>query len=164
MLTRNLFIIAIADYSQLNIPEQSDMPLYAPPYSGGLPMIGDVNLYYIDNDIESDTEYGDEAASEKNAESACGSKLYSSAEIEVMVAEQSARRSGCATETLWIVMQYAVQVLTKAKCCRWVKITNSRFAFQFNVVQELKIDRFVAKILDENKPSLRLFTRMGFTV
>lgn len=57
-------------------------------------------------------------------------------EIEVMIAEKSSRRKGLAQEAVLCMMEYAVRALNTPK--------------------------FVAKILDHNLPSIRLFEKMGF--
>jgi|EP00505_MAST-04D_sp_SCG-Rhode-Island_P002554 RimJ/RimL family protein N-acetyltransferase len=59
-------------------------------------------------------------------------------EIEVMIAEPSGRRKGLATEALHLFMHYAID--------------------------ELGTTRFVAKISDVNKPSLALFTALGYQI
>jgi RimJ/RimL family protein N-acetyltransferase len=58
------------------------------------------------------------------------------AEIEVMVAEEGSRRKGIAKEALQIMMAYAVT--------------------------DLKVTSFVAKILESNEPSIRLFESLGY--
>jgi len=80
-------------------------------------MIGDTNLYL-------DVVYEE---SESNA----------TAEIEIMIAEPSARRKGYATEALQLMLQFGQCSLGKTK--------------------------FLAKIKDDNKPSIRLFESLGFT-
>ena len=59
------------------------------------------------------------------------------AEVAVMIAEPSARRSGCAREALLLVMAFAVQ--------------------------HLAISTFIAKIDHDNRPSRLLFQKLGFT-
>lgn len=69
-------------------------------------MVGDVNLYVLESDEEGDNVL---------------------AEIEVMIAEETARRKGLATEAVRMMMAYAIR--------------------------ELKISKFVAKILESNQVS-----------
>ena len=61
---------------------------------------------------------------------------YSVAEIEIMIAESKARKKGIAHESLLILMNYA--------------ITN------------LHTTTFVAKIGEDNTPSIKLFQKLGF--
>ena len=75
-------------------------------------MVGDVNLYWNDHDDEH------------------------IAEVEIMIAETSARRKGIATEALFMVMGYAVK--------------------------EHGVDKFVAKIGFDNEASQKLFRKMQF--
>lgn len=76
-------------------------------------MVGDVNLFLNDNTSRT------------------------TAEIEIMIAETKSRKKGLATESLQLIMAYAVT--------------------------QLGIDKFVAKIGCENTPSIRLFTqKLGF--
>lgn len=58
------------------------------------------------------------------------------AEIEVMIAEVESRRRGLARDALTLMMAYANE--------------------------KLEVERFVAKILMDNTPSLRLFDKLGF--
>lgn len=58
------------------------------------------------------------------------------AEIEVMVAEVSSRKKGIAREAVEIMMAYAAQ--------------------------DLNVTTFVAKILETNEPSIRLFEALGY--
>lgn len=80
-------------------------------------MIGDTNFFLQDPDED------DEDA-------------VPSAEIEIMIAEQSARRKGLASEALRLMMRYGHDVL--------------------------KLERFVAKIGAANAPSLALFESLGY--
>lgn len=57
-------------------------------------------------------------------------------EINVMIADQKARRKGIATEAIFIMMFYC-----------W---------------KHFGIDKYVAKILEDNKPSIELFKKLGF--
>lgn len=68
-----------------------------------------------------------------------GEKNTAIAEVEVMVAETQSRRKGIATDALRLIMAYARL--------------------------HLKVDIFVAKVLDSNAPSLKLFEHgLGFQV
>lgn len=58
------------------------------------------------------------------------------AEIEVMVAEEKSRRKGLARESLLILMYYAME--------------------------NLGVHTFIAKIREQNTPSLNLFQALGF--
>jgi len=80
-------------------------------------MIGDTNLYL-------DVVYEESESS-------------STAEIEIMIAEQSARRKGCASEALQLMLQFGNCSLGKTK--------------------------FLAKIKDDNQKSIRLFETLGFS-
>ncbi|OWF37494.1 N-acetyltransferase 9-like protein [Mizuhopecten yessoensis] len=75
-------------------------------------MVGDVNLFFNDEDNKH------------------------SAEIEIMIAEPSARRKGFGKETLLCMMQYGVQTL--------------------------KVQEFTAKIGFSNVASIQLFHKLGF--
>ncbi|XP_025095137.1 N-acetyltransferase 9-like protein isoform X2 [Pomacea canaliculata] len=75
-------------------------------------MIGDVNLFFTENKHEV-------------------------AEIEIMIAESSARGQGCGREALCSMLRYGVEVLG--------------------------VTKFVAKIGEDNKPSISLFSQLGFT-
>ncbi|CAI2167274.1 1871_t:CDS:2 [Funneliformis geosporum] len=72
-------------------------------------MIGDVNLFFNDSDNPS------------------------IAEIEIMIAEQSYRRSGLAKNALLLMFHYAIN--------------------------KLNVTKFIAKISTNNQPSIQLFTR-----
>jgi RimJ/RimL family protein N-acetyltransferase len=78
-------------------------------------LVGDVNLYI------SETE-----------------DLQNQGEIEVMIAESSARRKGIASEALQLMMNYA-------------KTAHN-------------ISEFIAKIKMDNKPSITMFERLGFSL
>ena len=89
----------------------SDQPLLAGPASVAS-MVGDVNLYFNDHDDAH------------------------AAEIEIMIADVSARRKGLAREALRLMMGYAVE--------------------------SLAVRTFVAKISHDNVPSRALFEQLGF--
>eukprot|EP01133_Synstelium_polycarpum_P006263 gene6263-7264_t len=78
-------------------------------------MAGDINIFY--NDFEEE----------------------GTAELEVMIAEQSCRRRGLGRESIEIMMYYAATTL-----------------------KHLTL-RFIVKIGEENQPSIALFKSLGFT-
>mmetsp|Transcript_34213 Transcript_34213/g.75893 ORF Transcript_34213/g.75893 Transcript_34213/m.75893 type:complete len:206 (-) Transcript_34213:1962-2579(-) len=80
--------------------------------SHGGAMAGDVNLFFNDPDDRT------------------------TAEIEVMVAEQKSRRKGIAAQALGLFMAYATD--------------------------KLGVQRFLAKILESNSASITLFDKLGF--
>ncbi|GBG29065.1 N-acetyltransferase 9-like protein [Hondaea fermentalgiana] len=88
-------------------------------------MVGDTNLFLQEGDETSD---GEEGSSD--------SKAPPSAEIEIMIAEKSARRKKLASESLLLMMRYGIDAL--------------------------KLGRFVAKIGAANAPSLALFESLGY--
>lgn len=97
-----------------------DSPLPMSPRPTSWVMIGDCNLFLL-NDDDDEEEDGN---------------VF---EVEVMVADASYRRRGLASEAARLLMLYAAQVLGAT--------------------------RFVAKVLDTNEGSLRLFQQvLGFTL
>eukprot|EP00123_Amoebidium_parasiticum_P021351 comp6580_c0_seq1/m.2357 comp6580_c0_seq1/g.2357 ORF comp6580_c0_seq1/g.2357 comp6580_c0_seq1/m.2357 type:complete len:196 (-) comp6580_c0_seq1:147-734(-) len=76
------------------------------------PMVGDVNLFFNDHDDRT------------------------AAEIEIMIAEESARGKGCGKEALQLMMQYGAR--------------------------SLGVTRYVSKIGVANTASTRLFTSLGY--
>ncbi len=78
-------------------------------------MCGDVNIFFSEDD-------------ETN---------LTTGEMEIMIAEETSRGRGIATESLWLMMRYAIE--------------------------NLKVDIFEAKILEQNIASLALFKdKMGY--
>ncbi|ODN03080.1 N-acetyltransferase 9 [Orchesella cincta] len=61
---------------------------------------------------------------------------YSIAEIEIMIAEKSARRKGLASEALTLIMTFGKE--------------------------ELGVQKFIAKIKEDNESSIALFQKLGF--
>lgn len=102
-------------------------------------IIGDVNLYLLPNDGESDDDDDDDDDNNNNNSKGSGSKSKKcSAEVEVMIAEQQARRKGIATHAVLLMMAFAHEHLPA-------------------------IDEFVAKILNSNTASVALFEKkLGF--
>ncbi|CAL8101256.1 unnamed protein product [Orchesella dallaii] len=88
-------------------------------------MVGDTNLFF--NILPSSNGEEEEDAQQ------CP---YSVAEIEIMIAEKSARRKGLATEALTLMMTFGKE--------------------------ELGVQKFIAKIKEDNESSIALFEKLGF--
>jgi RimJ/RimL family protein N-acetyltransferase len=114
-------------------------------------MVGDINLFLStieppdDDDEDDDTNghnYGSKVAAHQstinNAHQQTVSPItaYKQGEINVMVAETWARRLGVASQAILLMMIYGAR--------------------------HLGIARFVAKISEDNKASIKLFERLGF--
>lgn len=120
--------------------EQAASPIPA------LVMIGDCNLFLLPNsDDDEDDDHdrqgdGQQPVSDNHRDQAAAALVKKRVfEVEVMVAEESFRRRGLAKEAIRLLMCYAVEVLGATG--------------------------FVAKILDSNEASIRLFQEvLGFTV
>jgi len=97
-------------------------------------MVGDCNLFFLNHH---GINQENEEASDRNEEnlSNCNPN-YSTAEIEIMIAEKKSRRNGLARESLLMLMNYTIE--------------------------KLQVSRFIAKIGEKNTASLRLFESLGF--
>ena len=101
--------------------------------------VGDVNLFIHDYlqsepDSESDTDnHGDECCVTLEDDD---DKKPSIVEVEIMIAERSARRKGYGHVAIQLIMQYAVE---------W-----------------LHMERFIAKIIDDNNPSISMFKALQY--
>lgn len=134
--TGNAFIVSSpADETQPPL----GLPLRSPPVSA-LAMVGDCNLFLLPNSDEDEDEERDEESDEGKGgreespvQVPCSRRREKKRrfEIEVMVAETTFRRRGLAKEAIRLLMCYAVEVLGATG--------------------------FVAKILDSNEASIRLF-------
>ena len=95
-------------------------------------MIGDVNLFLTDASDEED----DQAIEQTNS----GKVLRKQGELEIMIAEQSARRKGNASQALTLMICYAMQHL------------------------HLGPEHFLVRIGMNNTKSIHMFERMGFEI
>jgi RimJ/RimL family protein N-acetyltransferase len=95
-------------------------------------MIGDVNLFLTDASDEED----DQAIEQTNS----GKVLRKQGELEIMIAEQSARRKGYASQALTLMICYAMQHL------------------------HLGPEDFLVRIGMNNTKSIHMFERMGFEI
>lgn len=101
-------------------------------------MVGDVNLFFLEDDDDETAAPGSGAAgAASEGEEAAAPSRSSTAEVMVMTADTSVRRGGVATSAVAMTMTYAAE--------------------------RLGVRRFVAKISTDNVASIRLFTtRLGF--
>jgi len=97
------------------------------------PMAGDVNLFVLAADEESADERADNDIDLKHTARAV------EVEIEVMIAERGSRRKGLAQEALSLMMAFFLER------------------------GGVRVSAFVAKILQSNKASIKLFSSLGFT-
>lgn len=82
-------------------------------------------------------QYSDNEDEDANEDNAVIQRPFT-AEVEVMVAEQMRRRRGIGSNALKLLMQYGQE--------------------------ELQVKRFIAKVLDDNEPSIALFKRLDYDV
>lgn len=97
--------------------------------------VGDVNLFlheYLQDEAESDSDVEQIDTNACVALEDINDHEPCVAEIEIMIAEQSARRKGYGSVAIKLITQYAIE---------WLSIT-----------------RFIAKINDDNAPSIAMFT------
>lgn len=96
-------------------------------------MIGDVNLFLTD---ASDDEEDEQSIEQTNS----GKVPRKQGELEIMIAEQSARRKGYASQALTLMICYAMQQL------------------------RLGPEDFLVRIGMNNTKSIHMFERMGFEI
>lgn len=101
-------------------------------------MIGDTNLFLINSDQNTESEFELQSKSELEIESKSESKSELESELEIMIAEPTARRKGLASESLKLLILFAIRE----------KISPN--------------GKFSAKIGAENLASCRLFENLGF--
>ncbi|KAF8635435.1 hypothetical protein AX15_000422 [Amanita polypyramis BW_CC] len=114
------------------------------PRIESLPMVGDVNLFLHgipplwgqSNQIQNDNDDDDFEA-----------------EVDIMIAESAYRRRGLAYEALQLMLSYATG-------------TPELFRTTLSIPSPLQIPTscLVTKITESNKPSIRLFEKLGFKV
>ncbi len=104
---------------------------------------GDVNLFFpesLQEDSDADSDDENDNITSKTAENAVEKitkpKLMT-AEIDVMIAETTQRRQGLGHAAIQMMMNYGINYLN--------------------------IERFIAKILDDNIPSIKLFEKLNYT-
>ena len=102
-------------------------------------MVGDVNLFLSEMDIESETDQ-DEGANKKkddtNNEDSSHTVVPLQAEIDIMIAENDQRRQGLGKEAVCAMMLYGTK--------------------------QLHVQRFFCKINEDNVSSINLFQGLGF--
>ncbi|OSX73145.1 hypothetical protein BU14_0374s0019 [Porphyra umbilicalis] len=100
------------------------------------PMVGDVNFYLLPPEADTDSDAGDDDGG--GGERRRPPPPPRTAEIEVMIAEPTARRRGLASAAVRLAAHYAATAVG--------------------------VDALVAKVLADNAPSLRLFEGLGFVL
>lgn len=104
-------------------------------------MIGDVNIFLSPLDDERDEEEGTTPIEEGPSSASNGTGKQG--ELEIMIAEPTARRRGYASEALSLMMDYACDPANGL---------------------ELEYKNLFARVRADNEGSIRLFERLGFRV
>ena len=87
-----------------------------------------------------------------------------SAELDVMIAEESSRRKGLGREAVLLMIAYGAKQHSKSTECTAVDVElgSRELSVVFVGEQHLGLSRFVVKIGFANKPSQQLFLSLGY--
>ncbi|KAF9522627.1 GNAT domain-containing protein [Crepidotus variabilis] len=148
------FIILAKESSELLVPPEGLLP--DSPLLSKLPMVGDVNIFLYGSRLSLEIP---PACDTEDSEDG-----HSYAEVEIMIAENSYRRGGFATEALQLMLGYATGQPQSFFGHNTVNEDTKLFAAIPPSPLCISPFRLVSRIGSSNEPSVNLFRKLGFQV